>query len=200
MIFLNQFLINMRHKFGKSFARSFRKEGQIPSIIYGNKFKTLHVNVNAIDLQKLKKLKNEIFILKLLDSSYKVIIKKIDCHPFLDQIEHIDFLKVDNSDLIIVDIPIILEKDSIPGVIANLERNSLKIKVHAGSIPKNIKISLAKYSVGDHIHACDINLHDKVKLMSNPDTTIVNFVSKEELEKDDDNGDSKEIDTLNEDK
>jgi large subunit ribosomal protein L25 len=97
---------------GKGAARSSRRDGRIPGILYGHGEESVALSVDAIELRKLVhsiSVENTIVDLDLGGSEpYKVLIRELQRHPVRDEFVHIDFFHVAMDEKIQVEIPIIL--------------------------------------------------------------------------------------------
>ena len=100
---------------GKSAAKSIRKEGKVPAVIYGGDT-VEHITVSP------KSLKSVVYSpdFKLLDievdgNSSKCIIKDMEFHPVTDELLHVDFLRLVDGHPIKVEVPVKFEGES-PGV------------------------------------------------------------------------------------
>ena len=83
---------------GKSVLRKHRREGRLPAILYGKKMKTtLPLTVLPLELEKILKTKGENAIITLegLGSTKTAILRDIQRHPVTDRCLHADFVEVD---------------------------------------------------------------------------------------------------------
>ena len=78
---------------GKKGATSLRKEGNIPSVVYGGKDQ-VHFSISENDAKKLVFTPNVYLIeLDIEGKKSKVILKETQIHPVTDRVIHLDFLE-----------------------------------------------------------------------------------------------------------
>src|ERR687892_2604511 len=102
-----------REGLGKGGARSVRREGRVPGILYGHGEESIPLSVDARELQRLVhsvSIENTIVDLSLKGARqpYKVLIREIQRHPTRDEYLHIDFFHVAMDEKISVEVPIVL--------------------------------------------------------------------------------------------
>jgi large subunit ribosomal protein L25 len=189
--------IQARTKAGKGVARKLRHAGQTPGVIYGPKAETISFSVNTHEFNKLLNSAGGeplLFTLNLKNngdsSSYTALIKDLQLHPVEDKIRHIDFYKVLMDEEVQVEVPITavgkakgVEIDM--GVLDIIQR-TLKISCLPLAIPRNIQINVSDLGLGDVIHVSDIVAPEGVRLLDDPETTLITIVAsrvEEEKEK-----------------
>lgn len=180
--------IQARTKAGKGVARKLRHSGQIPGVIYGPKAETISFSVNTHEFNKLMNSAGGeplLFTLNLKNngdsSSYTALIKDLQLHPVDDKIRHIDFYEVIMDEEVQVEVPITaigkskgVEMDM--GVLEIIQR-TLKISCLPLAIPRNIQIDVSDLGLGDVIHVSDIVAPEGVRLLDDPETTLITIVA-----------------------
>jgi len=189
--------IQARVEAGKGVARKLRHAGQTPGVIYGPKAETISFSVDTHEFNKLLNSAGGeplLFTLNLKNngdsSSYTALIKDLQLHPVEDKIRHIDFYKVLMDEEVQVEVPITavgkakgVEIDM--GVLEIIQR-TLKISCLPLAIPRNIQINVSDLGLGDVIHVSDIVAPEGVRLLDDPETTLITIVAsraEEEEEK-----------------
>src|SRR3989344_4262490 len=96
----------IRESVGKS-LNSLRKEGFLPSVVYGRNFKPIAIQTKYKDFEKIFKKAGEstLINLKIGNKEEPTVIKDIQKDPVSDQIIHADFYKVNLSEKIKANIP-----------------------------------------------------------------------------------------------
>ena len=153
---------------GKGAARTSRREGRIPGVLYGHGEESVPLSVDAGELQKLVhtiSVENTIVDLDIGDGEpYKVLIRELQRHPFRDEFVHIDFFHVAMDEKIQVEVPIVLLGTPTgvknKGGILDHQLRELEVFCLPGSIPEKVEIDVSDLDIGDSIHVNEIQLPD----------------------------------------
>ncbi len=178
----------VRTKAGKGAARKLRHAGQTPGVLYGPKAETISLSVNTHEFNKLLNSAGGeplLFTLNLKSNgdsnSHTALIKNLQLHPVDDKIRHIDFYEVLMDEEVQVDVPITavgkakgVEADM--GVLEIIQR-TVKISCLPLAIPRNIQINVSDLELGDVVHVSDISAPEGVRLMDDPETTLMTIVA-----------------------
>lgn len=165
---------------GKGAARSSRRDGRIPGILYGHGEESVALSVDAIELRKLVhsiSVENTIVDLDLGGSEpYKVLIRELQRHPVRDEFVHIDFFHVAMDEKIQVEIPIILIGTPTgvknKGGVMDHQLRELEVFCLPANIPEKIELDVSNLDIGDSIHVSDIQLDD-VEILADLDRSVV---------------------------
>jgi large subunit ribosomal protein L25 len=151
---------------GKGAARSARREGYVPGVIYGGGEAPQPINVRYNLL--LKQLKAGRFLSTLLNvkvdgKDNKVICRGVQRDVVKDLPTHVDFLRLSDRSRIALFIPVeYVNRDQSPGLrrggVLTEVRHEIELMVTAGDIPEQIVIDLAGKDINDTIHISDVNL------------------------------------------
>ena len=187
--------IQTRTKAGKGVARKLRHAGQIPGVLYGPKAETISLSVNTHEFNKLLDSAGGeplLFTLNLKSngdsSSHTALIKDLQLHPVEDKIRHIDFYEVLMDEEVQIEVPISAVGKSKGvetemGVLEIIQR-TLKISCLPMAIPRDIQINVSDLGLGDTIHVSDVVAPEGIRLLDDPDTTLMTVVaSRAEEEK-----------------
>ena len=106
---INILNVTSRKKVGTNSSKKIRNEKQIPAIIYGDGKEPQPISLNVTDLRK--EINNSAFLNKLYDLSIdknkiRVIVQDVSQHPVTDQLEHIDFLRVNEKTKVTIEVPV----------------------------------------------------------------------------------------------
>lgn len=165
---------------GKGAARSSRREGRIPGVLYGHGEESVSLSVDANELQKLVhsiSIENTIVDLDIgKGDPYKVLIREVQRHPFRDEFIHIDFFHVAMDEKIQVEIPIVLIGTPTgvknKGGVMDHQLRELEVFCLPGNIPEKVEIDVSNLDIGDSIHVSDIQLPD-VEVLTDLDRSVV---------------------------
>ncbi len=171
---------SLRKDTGKRSTKQVRQEGNLPAVLYGQK-DVLPLAVNPKELMKLIKQKGHNVVIDLAiagDSSpsRKVMLKDWQRHPLRELWVHADFYELDMSEMIRIQVPVILEGvspgEKKGGVLNHAIRN-IDLSCLPGDIPENIKVSISELEIGQAIHISDLNLPEKLKVFASSSATVV---------------------------
>ena len=170
--------IQMRENTGKGAARKERHRGFIPAVLYGIKGNKI-LTVNAKDFEKMFEEIGEHSIINLnIDNKDKaeVIVKDFQLDPVTKHVIHIDFLEFEKGKALKTEVPIRVTGAS-PGVakggILETFLRDLEIECLPKDIPDSVGIDVTDMEIGDSIHARDISVDDKIKVLTNPEQVVV---------------------------
>ncbi len=163
--------INVESRDTNQKAGEVRKAGRIPAVIYGGK-DIHHISTTIGEIKHLIYTPD----LKLADlnvggNSVKCIIKDVQFHPITDNIEHIDFLAIEEGRKVKVEIPVRFKGES-PGVklggklLQSLRK--VKVKLDPKDMIDELFIDISSLKLGDAVRVRDIELNDNIELMVNP--------------------------------
>ncbi|WP_038057698.1 50S ribosomal protein L25/general stress protein Ctc [Thermodesulfobacterium hydrogeniphilum] len=176
-----------REKTGKEVAKKLRKQGLIPAIIYGPDFDPLPIAVKFNELESiLHKYKGETLLFSLeftngQTSKVQAILKEYQIHPVTDKIIHLDFVAIKEGETISLDIP--LEFIGRPvgitrGGLLEILMHDLTIECLPANIPDKIRVDISNLDVGDVLHVKDIKVPEGVKVLDDPEETVVTIVAE----------------------
>ena len=96
---------------GKGAARSLRRNGQVPAVIYGHGREPQPLSLNARDLDKMLghiQAESTVIEVSFGGTTSKTLIREIQRHPIKRQILHVDFQALVAGEKVTVSIPIVL--------------------------------------------------------------------------------------------
>ena len=172
-----------RQEAGSGNARSLRKQGKLPAIIYGHSKTPISI---IIDENKVNQYyRQPSFTAKVIEiqigkSVHKVIPHQIQIHPTKDMLRHVDFLFLGNKRQT-VQVPIIYKNKMLAlgvkrGGFFNIVKRKILLDCPVDVIPPNIEIDVVKLRIGQSIKASMLALPANVKLAL-PDNLILASVS-----------------------
>ena len=176
-----------REKTGKEISKKLRKQGLIPAIVYGPRFQPLPIAVKFNELESiLIKHKGEtlLFNLELSDgepSKIQAILKDYQIHPITDKIIHIDFLAIHEEETITLDIPLEFLGKPVgisKGGVLEILLHELTIECLPSNIPDKIYVDINNLDVGDVLHVKDIKVPEGVKVINDPEETVLTIVAE----------------------
>lgn len=183
---------------GKGAARSARREGLVPGVIYGNGSDPQPINIKFNEL--LKRLKAGKFLSTLLTISVdgkeeKVICRNVQRDVVKDLPTHVDFLRLSARSRINLLIPVeFVGEEECPGLkrggVLTVVRNEVELKVTAGNIPEKVIADLSGLQIGDTVTISAIDLPEGTRpMITDRDFMIANISAPSGLAAADDDED-----------
>ena len=158
---------SLRTETGKKATRELRKSNSVPCVLYGinkdekgNQVAT-HFTVTNDGLRNLVYTPH-IYVVDLnIDGKIvTAIMKDIQFHPVTDKILHVDFLQIDESNPIVMEVPVKLE-GLAEGVKAGgklaLQVRKLKVKALYNVIPERLVVDVTNLGLGKTIKVGELN-------------------------------------------
>lgn len=184
----------VRSRGGKGFARSLRREGRIPAVLYGPKTAPVSLTVSALRLEKLlRDMGEESRLLRLSveaggsKETRQVLIREVQVHPFKRRFLHVDFYEVPLDQAIVVEVPVELTGESVgvkKGGTLNLIRRTVSVRCLPGAIPERLPVDIAGLDLGGTIHAGDLSDKVAFELAGDRGLAIVTVAAPEGKSKD----------------
>ncbi|WP_114394290.1 50S ribosomal protein L25/general stress protein Ctc [Oleisolibacter albus] len=175
-----------RDRAGKGTARSTRRQGRIPAVIYGNKEKPVMI---SLDFAKFfREIHRPGFFTHLFDitvdgTTHRVLPRDLQLDPVSDRPIHADFLRVSETTEIIVKIPVeFVNAEQSPGLkrggVINAVRHDIEVHCRAAAIPEKIEIDLSGADINASIHISAVKLPEGVRpTITDRDFTIVTIAA-----------------------
>ncbi len=165
---------------GKKSVRAVRKEMKIPVEIYGPGVKT---NISAAVERKemIKTLhtpqgKNVLISLDLEGTTILAIPYQFQIHPVKNNIQHIDFLAVNEDDEIEITVPVIKQgrsKGEIAGGRVMQVIKEVVVRCRPADIPADITIDITKNEIGDRIKISELPYPQGVTPVFRQDSPVI---------------------------
>jgi large subunit ribosomal protein L25 len=173
-----------RPKSGKGAARSVRRAGRVPGVIYGDNKEPIGVSLD------FKELKQKIYAghflttvcnLDVDGTKHRVIPRDFQLDPVMDNPIHVDFLRLGEGAQVRVRVPIhVTNADQAPGIkrggTVNIVTHTINVQVSADEIPQAFEVDLTGLEINYSRHLSDIKLPANVRVLEHGDITLVTIV------------------------
>lgn len=166
-----------------------RKEGFLPSVVYGPNFKNESIQVSLSDFEKAYRQAGETSLVELSVDSKKVnvLIYDIARDPRTLKPVHADFYAVDMKKEIHAQVPLVFVGESLAvksegGILVKVMQE-LEIEALPENLPHEITVSIdVLAAIGDRLLVSSLHIPKGVKMKANPDeiVAIVEAPRKEE--------------------
>ena len=144
---------------GKGAARTARRNGFVPGVIYGGGEDPVAINIKFNEL--LKSLKRGKFLSTLLNvrvdgQDTRVVCRAVQRDVVKDLPTHVDFQRLSERSRIKLHIPVeFINQGTCPGIkrggTLNIARHDVELNVTAGNIPEKLVVDLGAAVLGDVI-------------------------------------------------
>lgn len=190
-----------REGVGKGAARTARREGLVPAVIYGGNAEPQSINIkHNVLLKALKKGKflSTLINVKVDGQDNRVICRDVQRDVVKDLPVHADFLRLTERSRINLFIPVeFINEETSPGLkrggVLNIVRHEVELKVRAGNIPEKLVVDLAPLNIGDVAHISDVELPAGASLViSDRDFAIATIAAPSGLKAEEDEGEEGE--------
>ena len=165
----------VRQHIGTKAAVKVREQGRIPAILYGHKQEPMAISLDAHNLVEGLHHGHRVMDIKIGKAKETVIVKDLQYDYLGKDIIHVDLMRVDVTETITVSVPIELKskiKVAEGGGIIEAHADKLEVSCKVAYIPESIVVLVKEMSIGDSLHASDIQLPEAVTLVSNPQTIL----------------------------
>ena len=176
----------VRKSAGKGNARSLRREGRIPAVLYGPKTESIMLSIDTKEFEQIVKNANIGSVLLNLqiqngqDSNRPAMIKELQTHPLSGAFLHIDFYEIDMQRKITVSVPVVTRGISAgveEGGLLQIVRREIELFCLPTAIPESIEVDITDLTIGDSIHISEITLPSEVELPEDVDFTVVTVLA-----------------------
>ena len=175
----------VRNSKGKGAARSLRREGSVPGVVYGERKQSLSIQVLDRELGRTLHTKaggNVLINLSVKEGTKKavenlVLIKELQTHPVTHHITHVDFHQVSLTKRITVTVPLAFKGEAAGvksggGILEHI-RWDIEVECLPTEIPAEIAVDVSKLEVGQALTAQAISLPSGVRLLTEANSPIV---------------------------
>ncbi|HJU75454.1 MAG TPA: 50S ribosomal protein L25/general stress protein Ctc [Gemmatimonadaceae bacterium] len=174
---------------GKGVARTLRRDGHIPGVIYGRTRDPQPLSINARELSRLLEhisAENTVIDLTIDGTTARTLIRQIQRHPLKRDILHVDLMELVAGEKVEVRIPILLQGTpegvrTSGGTLDQIMRE-LRVRVDPSHIPERIEVDVTELSIGHSIHVNEISVPEGVEVLDDDESTIATVVAPRAVE------------------
>ena len=167
-------------------AKSLRREGKIPAVLYGPGTDPilLSVDMKALE-QALKNRKiSQVFLNLVIQNGENetkfAMIKELQVHPVSGNFLHIDFYEIAMDRKIRVKVPVKTRGKSKGvelGGMLQVIRRELEVLCLPMEVPEEIELDVTDLDIGDSIHVDEIPLEGNVEITAEVNFTVLTILS-----------------------
>lgn len=172
----------LRARTGSGLLKQMRREGWIPSVIYGRGVESHNLKIDAATFKELLAHSTSENILINLDiegeGTRLAFLKSVQHHPITGKALHVDFLAIDNDTEITAHIPVHFTGEAAgvkAGGIVEQFLHSLDIICLPNDLPESIEVDITTMQLGDVLHIGDIKYATGVKPTGAADVVVAHI-------------------------
>lgn len=177
---MEQFVINAttRKETGKVVAKKIRAEGKIPAVAYNEKGESTMLVVDSAEFEKAWRsiTKTTLVNLKIDGQDNMAYIKDTEYNILSDKCLHADFHVVSGNKAITAKFKIHYAGTPagvLKGGFMVKRTPEVVVKALPADLPQSISADVSKLEIGDKFCVSDLNLGDKVTVLTKADSLIV---------------------------
>jgi large subunit ribosomal protein L25 len=180
-----------RQDTGKGVARSLRRSGRIPAVVYGHTRQSQALSLDARELGRLLdhiNAETTVIDLAIDGGNALTLIREIQRHPLSRGILHVDFQELVAGEKVVVKIPVILVGTAVGvrlgGGVMTQVLQELECRVDPANIPNKIEVDVTDVTIGHSIHVSEVKVPEGVEVLDDVTGTIMIVAApKEEVAK-----------------
>ncbi|NQZ72991.1 MAG: 50S ribosomal protein L25/general stress protein Ctc [Dinoroseobacter sp.] len=169
---------------GKGAARTARRNGMVPGVVYGGGVDPQPIQIKFNEL--FKKLKAGRFMSTLFNlkvegqEDVRVICRSVQRDVVKDLPTHLDLMRLRRTSKVNLFIPVeFVNEETAPGIkkggVLTVVRPEVELRVTAGEIPDHITVDLSGLEVGDTVTISSVDLPSGAKPTIDRDFVIANI-------------------------
>lgn len=168
----------MRTTAKQSTLTQLRKNGIVPAVVYGYKTEATTISVKERDLLNTLRVtgRNGVIQLNVEGKPVNVVLHDYQSDPLKGHIHHADFLAINMTEELEVDVSVNLVGDSPgekEGGILQQPNREVTIKVKPSEIPDTFDIDISQLQIGETITIADIREKSKYEILNDDDYALV---------------------------
>jgi len=173
----------IRQDTGKGAARSLRRQGKVPGVIYGHKEAVVPVTLPKKEVVGHLNHGAHLFDLSVDGKSEKVLVKEVQYDHLGIEVLHVDFARVSADERVEVTVPLELKGEpageSEGGVLQQIVAE-LEIECLVTDIPSVIVHNVSEMKLDDVLHIKELKLPPGVKALQDEDLVVAQLKTIEE--------------------
>lgn len=170
---------------GKGAARSLRRQGQIPAVVYGKGRDPESLALDAVALERLlAKVRAATTLVDITVETrepFKALIREIQRNPVRpSDIIHVDLYQVRADEKVSVEVPLkfVGTADGVrnSGGLFEILLHDLEILVLPANIPDHLDVEITTLGLGQSLHVSDLRLGD-IEILTDSTVTVCAVVA-----------------------
>jgi large subunit ribosomal protein L25 len=182
-----EFTAETKHESGTGAARSTRRSGMIPAIIYGlGKQYTVAISSKEFLKEYLKGgIMSKLATVNVDGKKIHVITRDVQIHPVTDNPIHIDFQQIDEAKPIKVSVRIkVLNENKCTSIkrggVLNIVLRQAKFYCLPSQLKTSIEVDISELRIGQSVHINDIKLPEGMTPVNKSNFVILSIAGRAE--------------------
>ncbi|MFN2525744.1 MAG: 50S ribosomal protein L25/general stress protein Ctc [Actinomycetota bacterium] len=181
----------LRQESGKGAARRARASGRVPAVVYGRGMEPLSISVDRREFVTALHSDagmNILLSLQVDGESILALTKELQTDPVRGAVLHADFIKVDRTQEVEVDVPVHLIGEA-PGVkeggILEQPLSQVHVRCLATEVPEHVDADISVLTIGDSLRVSDLAEGREFHILNDPNAVVVSIaapITEEQLE------------------
>lgn len=169
-----------RTEFGKGAARSIRRAGRVPGVMYGHGAENRHFTLPGHELMIALKTPNVLISIAGLGGRPVLALPKaVQRDAIRGFIEHVDMIEVRSGEKVTVEIPIRVSGEVFSGGLLNQQLVQIAVEAEATHLPDGVDVDVEGMEVGTAVHAKDIALPSGTTLVTDPEALVLQVTAQQ---------------------
>ena len=187
---INTLNAHLRNRTGSNSSKQARLAGQLPAIIYGDGKDPEAISLDVMEIRKelsRSNFANKLYDISLGGKNIRVLVQDIKQNPISDQVEHVDFLRVNPNTKVTIEVPVsFVNEQESPGIkrggVLNIVRHTIEVSCPVDKIPESFIFDLTDLEVGDSVHISDTKIDEGVQTsIKDRDFTVASVLAPSAL-------------------
>jgi large subunit ribosomal protein L25 len=167
-----------RTEFGKGPARRERSAGRVPAVLYGHGTEPRHLTLPGHDVLLALRTANVLIRLEGVPGGTLLALPKaVQRDPIRGSVEHVDLLLVRSGEKVTVEIPINVIGEVDPDGLLDQQLVQIALEAEATHIPPGVDVNVEGMTVGQAVHASDLELPRGASLAVEPDILVLHVIA-----------------------
>lgn len=166
-----------RTEFGKGAARRTRRAGKVPAVLYGHGTDPQHISLPGHALMLALKTPNVLLTIEGLGNGAELALPKdVQRDPIKGFLEHVDLLLVKRGEKVVVELPVQLVGDVVPGGQVAQTAVEISVEAEATQIPESVELDISELEIDSQVLAKDLKLPSGATLAADEDILILQIL------------------------
>ena len=168
----------------KGTARSIRREGLMPAVMYGPDNDPVSITVSPDALERIFTKtgdRNTVIQIEVDGKTHPTLVKQVQRHPVKRNLVHVDFYRLSKKRKVEVMVPVVgvgRPAGAILGGRLRLIRRTVRARCDFDKIPANFSVDITPMNIGDMVKASEIPTPDGVELVYDNDFNVLTVYGK----------------------
>lgn len=171
-----------RQSSGKGHSRRLRQEGRIPTVAYGRNedAQPLAMSQSAVEAIILSDRGRNTIINLVVEGGAEqpVMIKDYTVHPLTRRLLHADFIRIDPSKAVEVEVPFLIvgkAKGEVAGGTVLRALRSVKLRCLPGAIPDSLEYDVSALEIDAVVKVSEVPVPEGITVLHPPDQKVLSI-------------------------